>query len=115
VVGLFPDRIAQGTPVCHTMRTGAGPFVLPDVPEGTYYVLAHSAELGYDEPESDEIYLAACGPIEIRPGRAQSVDLWLRPRRIFDPPTLLAQLDEPMWAAQAWASGRVDQAALPGA
>jgi hypothetical protein len=48
-------------------------------------------------------------------GRAQNVDLWLRPRRIFDPPALLAQLDQPMWTAQAWASGRADRAALPGA
>jgi AraC-like DNA-binding protein len=119
VVGLFPDRIAQGTPVRHATRTGAGPFMLTDVPDGTWYLMAYSAELGDAEPDPGQTYVATFGPVEVRPrpqgGRAQNVDLWLRPRRIFDPPALLAQLDQPMWTAQAWASGRADRAALPGA
>ncbi len=118
VMGLFPDRIAQGEPVRHTTRMGAGPFLLPDVPDGTWYLLAYSAELG-QAALPERTYVAAFGPLEVGPrergARAQSVDLWLRPRRIFDPPALLAQLDQPMWTAQAWASGRADQAALPGA
>ncbi len=116
LVGLFPDRIAQGTPARHATRVGAGPFVLPDVPDGTWYVLAYSAEAGYAEPDPDQTYVAAFGPVEVRHGgRAPNVDLWLRPRRIFDPPALLAQLDQPVCAAQAWVPGRADQAALPGA
>ena len=119
-IGIFPDRIAQGTPVRHATRTGAGPFVLPDVPDGTWYLMAYSAEDGHTEPGPDRTYVATYGPLEVRPrhldaGRSHNVDLWLRPRRIFDPPALLAQLDQPMWTAQAWASGRADQAALPGA
>ena len=88
-IGLFPDRIAQGTPVRHATRTGAGPFVLADVPDGTWYVMAYS---GTDlEPGPDRTYVATYGPLEVRPrhldaGRSHNVDLWLRPRRIFDPP-----------------------------
>ncbi|MGH3760487.1 helix-turn-helix domain-containing protein [Actinophytocola sp.] len=119
VVGLFPDRIAHGTPVRHATRMGPGPFMLADVPDGTWYLLAHSAELGDAVPDPDQTYVAAFGPLEVGPRtagrRPHNVDLWLRPRRIFDPPALLAQLDQPMWTAQAWASGRADQAALPGA
>lgn len=116
VVGLFPDRIAQGTPVRHASQTGAGPFTLADVPDGTWYALAYSAEIGYAEPHPGQTYLAATGPVEVgRSASALEVDLWLRPRRIFDPPALLAQLDQPMWTTQAWASGRADHPALPGA
>lgn len=117
VVGLFPDRIAQGVPVRHATRMGAGPFVLPDVPDGTWYLMAYSAELGSGEVAPGHTYVATFGPVEARQAgtRTHNVDLWLRPRRIFDPPALLAQLDQPMWTAQAWASGRADHAALPGA
>lgn len=116
VVGLFPDRIAQGTPVRHAVQAGAGPYALTDVPDGTWHLLAYSAEIGYPRPDPERLYVAGAGPIEVKSGApAPTADLWLRPRRIFDPPALLAQLDEPMWTAQSWASGRADEAALPGA
>jgi len=116
VIGLFSDRIAQGTPVRHATQNGAGPFVLEDVPDGTWYALAYSAETGYVEPHPGQTYVAAGGPVEVNPETSTpEVDMWLRPRRIFDPPALLAQLDQPMWTAQAWASGRVEHTALPGA
>jgi AraC family transcriptional regulator len=113
VVGLFPDRIAQGLPVRHVTLPVAGPFVLEDVPPGTWHMLAYSAETG-DVP--DQSYVAGFGPVELAPGRpVRGVDLWLRDRRLFDPPALLAQVDEPMLATRAPAPGRADEAVLPGA
>jgi AraC-like DNA-binding protein len=113
VIGLFPDRIAQGEPVDHTTLDSAGEFTLSQVPTGTWHVLAHSAEVGSGEPAA---YVAAFGPISVTAGAPiRPIDMWLRPRRIFDPPTLLAQLDKSMWSTKARVPGRADEAALPGA
>jgi AraC family transcriptional regulator len=112
VIGVFGDRIAQGCPVRHTTIDGVGSFAMDGVPDGTWYVLAYSADLA----ERQETYVAALGPVEVR-GEVpvHTTDLWLRPRSLFDPPVLLAQLDEPMWTLQTWAPGRAEDAALPGA
>jgi len=119
VVGLFPGRIAQGQPVSHVVLPGAGPFELTGVPAGSWHVLAHSVDVGYDTPNAGQPYVASFGPVEVSPtgGSVRDIDIWLRPRRIFDPPALLAQLDVAMWAARTRtrAAGRADQAALPGA
>ncbi|OLF10321.1 helix-turn-helix domain-containing protein [Actinophytocola xanthii] len=126
VVGLFPDRIAQGTPVRHTTLPAAGEFVLEDVPPGTWHLLAHSMESDgeagednglaeYGELTANQAYVGAFG-LDVASGRAvHEVDVWLRARRIFDPPALLAQVDAPMWTTEARAAGRVEHAALPGA
>lgn len=131
VVGLFGDRIAQGTPVAHVTLPGAGPFELAGVPAGTWHILAHSVEVGSADAVG-EPYVAAFGPLEIAPAaQPRGSDLWLRPRRVFDPPTLLAQLDEAVWTTpvpvaapvatvpirvttQDMAPGRAEHAALPG-
>ena len=109
VMGLFPDRIAQGLPVRHTTIEGAGEFTLPDVPDGTWHLIARSVG-------TDEVYVAAFGPLTVTAGKPQrQVDVWLRPRLIFDPPALLAQLDETMLATSARVPGGAEEAALPGA
>jgi len=114
VLGLFPDRIAQGEPVTHTTLHRAGEFTLPHVPVGTWHLLAHSVDVGSGEPEDP--YVAAFGPLTVSATTAvRPMDMWLRPRRIFDPPALLAQLDEAMWSTKAQVPGGADQAALPGA
>jgi AraC family transcriptional regulator len=117
VVGLFGDRIAQGMPARHTTLSSAGEFVLHEVPEGSWYLLAQSVAVGLGEPSArDEVYVAALGPLTVSAGMSvQPVDMWLRPRRIFDPPALLAQLDETMWTARARVPGGAEEAALPGA
>jgi len=105
VVGIFNDRIAQGVPCRHTTLNGSGSFVLEDVPEGTWYVQAHSVEFGFDQPDLEVECLAAYGPVTVSQGvPVLGVDLRLRGRRIFDPPPLLAQLDLPTRTARAWAS-----------
>jgi AraC-like DNA-binding protein len=124
VVGLFPGRIAQGIPVRHVTQFGIGPFEISDVPAGSWHVLAHSMEAGYDTPDdrsgAGQPYVATFGPIDVSPGGAgdRDFDMWLRPPRIFDPPALLAQLDDRMLAAtttRTWAPDRVDETTLSGA
>jgi AraC-like DNA-binding protein len=114
VLGLYPDRIAQGEPVGYTTIDTAGEFVMHGVPSGTWHLLAHSVEVDGSEP--GEPYVAAFGPFTVSPNSvSRPIDVWLRPRHIFDPPALLAELDETMWDAEARVPGRADQAALPGA
>jgi AraC family transcriptional regulator len=100
-IGLFPDRIAQGRPVRCTIRRSTGPFMIEDVPVGSWHIMAHAAPADYDElrrgpaiVDEQERFVAAHGPIVIRPDTApRPVDMWMRPRCIFDPPVLLAPLD----------------------
>ncbi|WP_291412165.1 helix-turn-helix transcriptional regulator [Actinophytocola sp.] len=117
VVGLFAGPIAQGVPIRHSTLAGAGGFTIEDVPDGTWSILAHSVEMGFDQPDPSHAYMAAYGPVTVASDQAvHGADLRLRSRCIFDPPVLLAQLDRPMWTTtQAWATGRVDHAALPAA
>lgn len=100
LVGVFRDRIAQGHPIRHTTLRGSGAFVLENVPEGTWYIQAHSVEIGFDPADPEVSCQAAYGPVTVRRDvPVVGVDLRLQGRRIFDPPALLAQLDQPMWAA----------------
>ncbi|MFC4856987.1 helix-turn-helix domain-containing protein [Actinophytocola glycyrrhizae] len=118
VVGLFPDRIAQGIPVRHTTLPASGEFVLADVPDGTWHVLARTMDVANGTPDGarGEVYVGALGPIPVAAGKpVRPIDVWLRPRLIFDPPALLAQLDETMWADRARVPGGAEEAALPGA
>ncbi len=110
VMGLFPDRIAQGVPVCHTTIGQAGEFTFANVPDGTWHVIARSVG------DDDEVYVAAFGPLTVSAGTSpRAIDVWLRPRLIFDPPALLAQLDETMLVPSARVHGEAEEAALPGA
>lgn len=114
VVGLFPDRIAQGIPVRHTTLPGCSDFVLSDVPDGTWHVLAQAVDTTSGTP--DEVFVGALGPLTVTAGKpVQPANVRLRPRLLIDPPTLLAQLDETMWAARARVPGRAEEVALPGA
>jgi AraC-like DNA-binding protein len=117
VMGVFPDRIAQGLPVRHTTLDTAGEFTIAGVPNGTWHLIARSVGNRYGGPvATDEVYVAALGPLTVARGASlRPVDMWLRPRVIFDPPALLAQLDETMLARNARAPGRVEEPVLPGA
>ncbi len=120
-IGLFGDRIAQGFPACRTARSGPGEFTIDNVPVGSWYVLAHSVvddryssvdEL-WDEFDDATVHVSTFGPIEVRRDReVRPVDLWLRPESVFDPPVLLAQLEQPV---HTWVPGRAEQIARPGA
>jgi len=114
ILGLYSDRIAQGDPVGHTIIDSAGEFIIRGVPAGTWHLLAHSVDVDMDEPRG--AYVAAFGPFTVSASSlVRPIDVWLRPRHIFDPPALLAQLDEAMWTDKARVPGGADKVALPGA
>ena len=115
VIGVFRDRIAQGLPVRHKTLDSAGGFTITGVPNGTWHLIARSVGSQYGGA-GDEVYVAALGPLAVADGTPlRPVSLWLRPRMIFDPPALLAQLDETMLATTARVPGGAEDVALPGA
>jgi AraC family transcriptional regulator len=98
--GLFPDRILEGRPVRYTVLRKPGPYVLENVPQGEWHLMAQSVALGREDavdhaPGGDEaLCVGRHGPITVRPGTQTKVaDLQLRPMRPLDPPVLLALRD----------------------
>ncbi|MFC6079823.1 helix-turn-helix transcriptional regulator [Sphaerisporangium aureirubrum] len=98
--GLFPDRILEGRPVRYTILHRPGPYVLEDVPQGEWHLIAQSVAAGREDamnhaPGGDEaLCVGRHGPITIRPGTVtRPANVQLRPMRPFDPPVLLALRD----------------------
>ncbi|TNM34325.1 helix-turn-helix transcriptional regulator [Streptomyces sedi] len=96
-VGLFPDVVPQGAPVrCAELR-GPGNYLLEDVPNGVWHVLACSA-VPAGEPDGPEDEAApplrlvgGSGPLAVGPGLGRaSADMLLRRAESFDPPVLVA-------------------------
>ena len=91
-VGVFTTPIPQGAPISGTVIEQPGPFHVPSVPDGVYYILA--AGLARSKDLRDyflyETTLRGGGqPILIRNGIVEgSTDLSLRPPEAFDPPIL---------------------------
>ncbi len=99
-VGLFRESIPQGTPASCTVLSGPGPFVLDEVPHGTWHVHAQAIALGAEVPTTttrdpaDTPYVGSYGPVVVRNGTPTiAVDLVLRPQRTLDPPVLIAPVD----------------------
>ncbi|GII65124.1 AraC family transcriptional regulator [Sphaerisporangium krabiense] len=98
--GLFPDRILEGKPVRYTILRRPGPFVLEDVPQGEWHLMAQSVAPGREDAVphpagGDEgLCIGRHGPITVRPGaELRLAHLRLRPIRPLDPPVLLALRD----------------------
>ncbi|WP_090930932.1 helix-turn-helix domain-containing protein [Nonomuraea jiangxiensis] len=98
--GMFPHRIMEGRPVAYTVLPQPGPFLLFDVPEGEWHLIAQSVEAGREDtlnhpPGGDRaLCVGRHGPITVRQGAPVArVDLRLRPMRPMDPPALLAMRD----------------------
>ncbi|WP_233611758.1 helix-turn-helix domain-containing protein [Amycolatopsis sp. WAC 01376] len=93
-VGLFPDPLPEGSPAGCAILSRPGPFILEQVPAGTWYLLARCATM---ETSADSMAgvpsIGVHGPFTVHPGSVQRIDVHLRPRRIADPPALLAILD----------------------
>jgi AraC-like DNA-binding protein len=93
-VGLFGGRVPEGAPVRYTVLYGPGPYLLQNVPAGTWYLTAHS--MGPGVHHNDEIRYIGCHEQAITTRfdtAARPIDLHLRPARLVDPPLLLALPD----------------------
>jgi AraC-like DNA-binding protein len=97
-LNLFPERVPRGKPVHCSMLQRPGPYVLTNVPPGTWHLQAHSVALGRGAfsgkgslGRNRALNVASCGPVSVRPGaRVENVDLDLRPIDALDPSVLLA-------------------------
>src|SRR6266498_2035467 len=101
-IGLFPGPIPEGRPVSCAILFGPGRYQLDEVPPGSWYLLAQAvtgepddarATNGSSDGTDVSIFVAAYGPITIRPGTVARVDVRLKPARDLDPPVLLALTD----------------------
>lgn len=92
-VGLYTTPIPQGAPISGTVIEQPGPFHVPSVADGVYYVLAAGLARSKDLREYFlyETTLRGGGqPILIRNGKVEgSTDISLRPPEAFDPPILM--------------------------
>lgn len=92
-VGVFTTPIPQGAPISGTVIERPGPFHVPSVPDGVYYILAAGLARSSDFKEYFlyETTLRGGGqPILIRNGIVEgSTDISLRPPEAFDPPILM--------------------------
>ncbi|MEU9829817.1 AraC family transcriptional regulator [Micromonospora chersina] len=99
-VGLFPDPLPEGRPLRCAVLNEPGPFVLQDVPEGTWYLLAQAGFAQTHGPSAAastagrQLLVASRGPLVCGRGAIVRADeLHLKPSRVFDPPVLLALLE----------------------
>lgn len=95
--GLFPDRILEGWPVSYTILRRPGPYVLENVPEGRWHLIAQATaddrEDAFNRPTRghEGLCIGRQGPIMVHPGTTDAVaDVKLRPMGILDPPVLFA-------------------------
>ena len=92
-VGLFTTPIPQGAPIFGTVIQQPGPYHVPSVADGVYYILAAGLARSKDLREYFlyETTLRGGGqPILIRNGMVEgSTDISLRPPEAFDPPILM--------------------------
>jgi AraC-like DNA-binding protein len=94
-VGLFPDNRPGGRPVVGQMLPEPGPFVLPNIPRGTWHLMAAALPLAGDPltqllPDGS-IHVGAAGAVEIRRGdEVIRRTVAMRPVLPTDPPVLTA-------------------------
>ncbi|MGA4844420.1 helix-turn-helix domain-containing protein [Streptomyces sp. G45] len=108
-IGLFPGCIPQGRPVRCEVLDRPGPYLLEDVPEGTWHVLVQSVPYGMEEVEGTgedaSPSIGAYGPVTMSEDTLpKPADIELRPMGALDPPVLLALLDMRMAALEAVAA-----------
>jgi hypothetical protein len=107
-LGLFPSAIPQGRPAACTLMTGLGEYVVADVPDGRYHLLA--AAFPWKDNAGDclseiptHVGCAAAPLTWPGPAAKRKIDLALRPVNLTDPPVLIALpylLSQPQEAAR---------------
>lgn len=94
-VGFFPSSIPQGRPLAGTLLSAPGEFVVPQLPDGEYYLFG--AALSRSDDTRDYLLYenilrggSRGEPIEVRGGAVKgSTDLELRRAELIDPPILV--------------------------
>ena len=95
-VGLFPTPLPEGAPSGCTVAAVPGPYTVGACREGSFHLLAAAFPnafdlVGYLIPDSAALVGRSAGPVLVRTGRdVAGVDIVLRPRRLTDPPILIA-------------------------
>jgi AraC family transcriptional regulator len=108
---LFPKPIPQNRPIACVTITAPGPYHIPLVPDGLYYLLSAALPrspdpLTYLLPQTGLLVGVSNQPVLVRAGRADAqINLALRPLAITDPPIL--GVFPPLLAASTAASARL--------
>lgn len=98
-VGAFPKRILEGRPVSFAFLEGNDSYVLPNVPEGDWYVMACTGPQPWRSVDTCAEWaqagaVGAHGPVRMQGNATAEADIWLRPGSLLDPPVLLMLFDE---------------------
>lgn len=88
-IGSFGSPILQGHPSSWTTTEQLGPFVLQQVPRGSFYVHA-TMRAAQEKPLETMLLTATLGPIRIDPYTSSEVELVLSPQDWSKPPILFA-------------------------
>jgi hypothetical protein len=100
-IGLFSGRLPEGMPIRWTLRPEPGAFLLDNVRPGSCYLVVYAPSARPGRLVVPDTYVAVDGPITVRRDMdIHLADLWLRPSSVFDPPVLLARLDDRSVAAR---------------
>ncbi|MFR9776111.1 AraC family transcriptional regulator [Micromonospora sp. MS34] len=90
-VGLFGSRIPQGRPVVSTALAGPGPWLLPEVPAGSWHLLVAATAAGCgDAATRRTLLVGTADEIRVRPGARICLDVTLRPLDWTRPPLMVA-------------------------
>jgi len=87
-LGLFPSPVFEGDPVRSVRLRAPGPFRLPNVPPGTWYMFAYAGASQAPRPATPvPLWTGLYGPVTVPSGSFfAKVELDLRHRRRVDPP-----------------------------
>ena len=100
-IGLFPGPVVEGIPVACQVVDRPGPFVLRDVPVGTWYLRAAAVGLSQTERmpwQRRPALLGEHGNPHVGPnGRVAVGEMVLRPAGFLDPPILRALPELDNW------------------
>ena len=95
-VGVFPKPIPQGHPCSCTLLAAPGTYFIKSLPDGCYYVLAVALPFSgkahsYLLPDTNVPAGMTQGPLVIHNGKMSGQpDIRLLPRRVTDPPIVVA-------------------------
>jgi AraC family transcriptional regulator len=92
MVGVFSTPLPRGRPEACAFLRGPGCFRTAPVADGEYHVFAAGIPAADAErlPAEGEILRSTSGPVEVRNGRVEDLELTLRAPSPIDPPILIS-------------------------